>query len=72
MKCLGMKWIGAEFSNDFIFQRRGGFYLVKWRDDNVSWDSTWEPIKNLAGCERELRQFYLQRMKDHGEASDEM
>ena len=56
----------------FFFQRRGGFYLVKWKDDNVSWDNSWEPIKNLAGCERELRQFYFQRMKDHGEASDEM
>merc|ERR1712062_563478 len=42
------------------------------KDDNVTWDNSWEPIKNLAGCERELRQFYFQRMKDHGEASDEM
>ena len=54
----------TEYEVERILDRRNQFYLVKWKGYDDS-ESTWEPLKNLAGnCGERLREFHQRQEKE--------
>ena len=45
-------------------------YLVKWEGSNRGkpWADTWEPMENLVGCAKEIREYEALRAKEDLEA----
>ena len=46
-----------EYEVEKILQRKGQKYLVKWKG-YTDGENTWEPLKNLANCQKHLQEFH--------------
>ena len=46
----------GEYEVERILDQRGQKYLIKWKDCDDS-ENTWEPYRNLAGCQDLLRKY---------------